>query len=75
LSREKFLNSLDERSSLTHVQRIALDREWANYFLLKGRAADKQRRPADARRYYWYAIKKAPFRLRGYTRWLRTIRF
>jgi glycosyltransferase involved in cell wall biosynthesis len=71
-SREKFLISLEERSSLTDSQRAALDREWANYFLLKGRAAEKQRRPAAARRYYWQAIRKAPCRLRGYTRWIRT---
>jgi hypothetical protein len=72
LSREKFLSSLAQRSSLTHVQRAALDREWANYFLLKGRA-DRQGRPADVRRFYWQAIKKAPFRLRGYTRFVRTL--
>jgi glycosyltransferase involved in cell wall biosynthesis len=71
-SREKFLTSLEERSSLSDSQRAALDREWANYFLLKGRAADKQGRAIDARRFYWQAIKKAPFRIRGYTRWLRT---
>jgi glycosyltransferase involved in cell wall biosynthesis len=71
-SREKFLSSLDERSSLTDSQRAALDREWANYFLLRGRAAEKQRQSAVARRYYWQAIQRAPFRLRGYTRWLRT---
>lgn len=71
-SREKFLGSLEERSSLSDPQRAALDREWANYFLLKGTAVEKLRRPADARRCYWQAIKKAPFRLRGYTRWLRT---
>ena len=71
-SREKFLSSLEERSSLTDRQRAALDREWANYFLLKGRAADKQQRRADARRFYWQAIKKAPLRLRGYIRLMRT---
>jgi glycosyltransferase involved in cell wall biosynthesis len=71
-SREKFLSSLEKRSSLSGPQRAALDREWANYFLLKGTAAEKQRRPADARRCYWQAVQKAPFRVRGYTRWLRT---
>ena len=71
-SREKFLSSLEERSSLTDSQRAALDREWANYFLLRGRAAEKQRKSAVARQYYRQAIQKAPFRLRGYTRWLRT---
>ena len=71
-SRELFLNGLERMQPLNRAQRAALDREWANYFLLRGRAAEKQRRPADARRYYWQAIQKAPFRLRGYTRWLRT---
>jgi glycosyltransferase involved in cell wall biosynthesis len=72
LSREKFLNGLDERSSLTNVQRIALDREWANYFLLKGSAAQRKGQRTVARRFYVDAIRKAPFRIRGYTRWLRT---
>jgi hypothetical protein len=71
-SREKFLGSLEMRSSLSRPQRAALDREWANYFLLKGTAAEKLRRPADARQCYWQAIKKAPLRLRGYTRFIRT---
>ncbi|HKN87927.1 MAG TPA: glycosyltransferase [Nitrospiraceae bacterium] len=72
-SRELFLNGLEGMQPLNHAQRAALDREWANYFLLRGRAAEKQRRSGDARRYYWQAIQKAPFRLRGYTRLLRTL--
>ena len=72
-SRELFLNGLERMQPLNRAQRAALDREWANYFLLRGRAAEKQRRPGDARRYYWQAIQKAPFRLRGYTRWVRTL--
>jgi len=72
-SRELFLNGLEEMQPLNRSQRGALDREWANYFLLRGRAAEKLRRSADARRYYRQAIQKAPFRLRGYTRLIRTL--
>jgi len=72
-SRELFLNGLEGMQPLNSVQRAALDREWANYFLLRGRAAEKQRRSSDARRYYRQAIQKAPFRLRGYTRLIRTL--
>lgn len=72
-SREMFLNGLEGIQPLNRSQRAALDREWANYFLLRGRAAEKLRRSADARRYYRQAIQKAPFRLRGYTRLIRTL--
>jgi len=51
-----------------------LDREWANYFLLKGAAAERAGRRSDARRHYWEAICKAPARVRCYTRWLRTLK-
>ncbi|WP_447979715.1 glycosyltransferase family 2 protein [Candidatus Nitrospira bockiana] len=71
-SRERFLTSLEERGSLTKEQRRALDREWANYYLLRGRVAQLQGRAGEARGYYVRAIRRAPSRLRTYTRWLRT---
>jgi glycosyltransferase involved in cell wall biosynthesis len=72
-SRELFLNGLERMRPLNAAQRAALDREWANYYLSRGYAAERQHRSVDARAYYRQAIKKAPFRLRGYTRWLRTL--
>lgn len=72
-SRELFLNGLEHMQPLDDMQRAALDREWANYFLSRGYAAERQRRPVEARQYYWRAIKAAPFRLRGYTRFIRTL--
>lgn len=72
-SRERFLLRLGGMQPLTAEQRAALDREWANYFLMRGSFADRSGRHTEARHFYWQAIKKAPFRLRGYTRWLRTL--
>lgn len=72
-SRERFLNGLERRMVLSHGQRRALDREWANYFLSRGFVAERGGRRADARRLYGQAIRKDPFRLRGYTRWLRAL--
>jgi predicted RNA polymerase sigma factor len=50
-----------------------LDREWANYHLARGGEAERAGRQADARRSYRQAMRKAPWRLRPYTRWLRSI--
>ena len=72
-SRRRFLERLEQRPALTDEQRTALDREWANYFLSSGSAAERLGRKAEARRCYLSAIRKAPFRLRGYTRYLRAI--
>jgi glycosyltransferase involved in cell wall biosynthesis len=72
VSRELFLKSLDAHRPLTRSQRQALDREWANYFLLKGRAAEHRGQHAVARALYLQAITKAPCRVRSYTRWVRT---
>jgi glycosyltransferase involved in cell wall biosynthesis len=72
-SRERFLAGLERMEPLTGEQRAALDREWANYYLGRGGVAERVGRRADARRFYWQAIKKNPFRLRSYTRWLRTV--
>jgi len=73
-SRDRFLMRLESFAPLTAAQRAALDREWANYFLLKGAAAERAGRRSDARRHYWEAICKAPTRVRCYTRWLRTLK-
>lgn len=70
-SRERFLLGLERMQPLTAEQRAALAREWANYFLLRGGASERLGRLAQARGFYWQAIKKAPFRLRAYTRWVR----
>lgn len=71
-SRDRFLMRLEGFAPLTTVQRAALDREWANYYLLKGAAAERAGLKAEARRQYRHAIGKAPARIRCYTRWLRT---
>lgn len=72
-SRERFLEGLERMQPLTAAQRTALDREWANYFLARGGFADRSGQRAETRRYYWQAIRKAPSRLRGYTRFLRAM--
>ena len=71
-SRDRFLMRLEGFAPLTPAQRAALDREWANYYLLKGAAAERAGRAAEARSQYRKAIGKAPTRIRCYTRWLRT---
>jgi len=71
-SRDRFLMRLEGFAPLTSAQRAALDREWANYHLLKGAAAERAGRQAEARKQYRQAIGKAPGRIRCYTRWLRT---
>lgn len=71
-SRERFLEGLEHMSPLTPAQRAALNREWANYYLSCGGFADRSGRHAEARRLYERAIAHAPFRLRAYTRWIRT---
>jgi len=73
-SRERFLTGLERMQSLTKEQRAALDREWANYYLGRGGAEERAGRRAEARRFYAKAIEKSPLRLRGYTRWVRTLR-
>jgi glycosyltransferase involved in cell wall biosynthesis len=71
-SRERFLITLESLQPLTKDQRAALDREWANYFLSRGRAADRSGDRREARHFYRQAIRKEPMRLRSYTRLLRT---
>ncbi len=73
-SRDRFLTRLEGSAPLTAAQRAALDREWANYFLLKGAAAERAGRRTEARQHYWEAITRAPGRIRCYTRWLRTLK-
>ena len=73
-SRDRFLTRLEGYAPLTIAQRAALDREWANYFLQKGSAAERAGRRREARGHYWQAIRKAPARMRCYTRWLRALR-
>jgi glycosyltransferase involved in cell wall biosynthesis len=72
-SRRRFLERLNQRPGLTSEQRTALNREWANFFLLSGLVAERCTQPAEARQQYIQAIRKAPFRLRGYTRLLRVL--
>ena len=72
-SRERFLTVLEQMQPLTGAQRAALDREWANYYLGRGGVAEQRGRHAEARGFYRQAVGKAPFRLRGYMRWLRTL--
>lgn len=72
-SRARFLGGLERTPRLTPQQRDALAREWANYYLARGGAAERGGRQQEARGFYRRAIGKAPFRLRGYTRWLRSL--
>ncbi len=72
-SRERFLNGLEVMQPLRADRRAALDREWANFFLSRGSFAERAGHGAEARHFYRQAIRKDPFRLRGYTRWLRAL--
>ncbi|MEW6544051.1 MAG: glycosyltransferase [Nitrospirota bacterium] len=71
-SRERFLEGLERMQPMTDERRAALNREWANYYLVRGNFAERLGHRAAARRFYREAVRKAPFRLRSYTRWLRT---
>ena len=71
-SRERFLLRLEAMAPLTPFQRKALDREWANYYLNRGHAAERFVGKQEARRFYWQAIRKAPGRCRAYARLLLT---
>ena len=70
-SRERFLTELQNRPTLNKEQRHALNREWGSYYLLKGASEERQGKWAEARKQYFAAIQKEPFRFRGYTRLLR----
>ncbi len=71
-SRERFLLRLEQMRPHTREQRAALDREWANYYVLRGGFAERSGRLSEARRDYASAIRKAPFRFRAYSRLLRS---
>jgi glycosyltransferase involved in cell wall biosynthesis len=73
-SREHFLTRVQNRSALNQEQQRALQREWSSYYIMKGAFEERQGRWAEARRHYLAAIQKEPFRLRGYTRYLRAIK-
>ena len=70
---ERFLDDLENLPQLSKTQRLALNREWANYYLHRGRTEDRLKRGGEARFYYWQAIKKAPLRFRCYSRLIRTM--
>ena len=72
-SREHFLHRLERMQPLSQLQRTALDREWANYFLQRGQMAQRFQGKSMAIRFYLKAIQKAPTRLRPYTRILRAL--
>jgi len=72
-SRERFLAGLERMEPLTRERHAALDYEWANYFLARGFLAGRRGQRTEARRFYARAIRKAPFRLRGYSRWIRAL--
>mgnify|MGYP000684036772 CR=1 FL=1 len=71
-SRERFLTCVQNRPTLNQEQLTALNREWSSFYIMKGGFQERQGRWAEARRQYLSAIAKEPFRLRGYTRFLRT---
>lgn len=73
-SRERFLARVQSRSTLNKEQQVALNREWSSYYLMKGGCEERQGRWAEARKQYFAAVQKEPFRLRGYTRFLRALR-
>lgn len=70
---ERFLDDLENLPQLSKIQRMALNREWANYYLHRGRTEDLLKRGGQARFYYRQALKYAPFRFRCYSRLLRTM--
>ena len=74
-SKEIVLRRLEERPTLGRLQRKALDREWGNYYLARGRVANRAGLKDEACRFYWKAIRSDPTRLRSYTRLLRTVLF
>ncbi len=74
-SREQFLTRLQNRSTLNREQIGALNREWSSYYVMKGAWEERQGRWPAARQLYLAAIQKDPFRLRGYTRYLRAVRW
>jgi glycosyltransferase involved in cell wall biosynthesis len=71
ISRERFLKRLQDRPHLNKEQWGALNREWSSYYLLKGAFEERHGRWAEAPKQYLAAIRKEPFRFRGYTRLLR----
>lgn len=73
-SRERFLTGVQNRPALNQEQLRALNREWSSYYMMKGGFEERRGRWSEARQQYLFAIKKKPFRLRGYTRFLRTFR-
>lgn len=73
-SRERFLTRVPKRPTLNQEQQLALNLEWRSLYLLKGGHDEGQGRWQEARQHYVAAIQKEPFRLRRYTRWLRTLR-
>jgi len=74
-SRERFLTRVQNRPTLNSAQQNALDREWSSYYLSKGTFYEGNGRWTEARNQYREAIQKDPFRLRGYTRFLRALRW
>ena len=72
---KRILDDLENLPQLSTAQRMALNREWMNYYLHRGRTEELLKQGKKARFYYWQAIKKAPLRLRFrcYSRLLRTV--
>jgi hypothetical protein len=74
-SRERFLTRVQNRPILNLEQVRALNREWSSYYVMKGAFEEEQGRWTAARQQYLAAIHKEPFRIRGYTRFLRAVRW
>lgn len=74
-SRERFLTRVQNRPTLNQRQVRALNREWSSFYVMKGAFEERQGRWTAARQQYLAAIQKEPFRLRGYTRFLRAVRW
>jgi glycosyltransferase involved in cell wall biosynthesis len=74
-SRERFLTRVQNRPILNLEQVRALNREWSSYYVMKGAFEEEQGRWRAARKQYLAAIQKEPFRIRGYTRFLRAVRW
>ena len=72
---KRILDDLENLPQLSTTQRMALNREWVNYYLHRGRTEERLKQGKKARFYYWQAIKKAPLRLRFrcYSRLIRTM--
>jgi len=71
-SRKRFLEFLNTYSPMSENQRRALAQEWVNYYLQKGKLAERAGRNDIARTCYREAISRSSNKYRAIARWLGT---